>query len=99
MLACDVPIPAHLGPNSEVFAVATDDLMHVCRDPVLGKKRMMQYDKTLESLGVLRHEGKDVDTVLDGSAVGVDLVGGVQLCANARKLFGHPKQFCCGGAK
>ena len=72
---------------SEVFCLATDDIMVFSRKASRGPVRAMAaVDTAMEHFGVVKHDKKDVTGALDGTAIGIDLRGGTHLHPNASKL-------------
>ena len=68
------PVPADLG---LAFALATDDVM-LLSDAGIGsvKPWVQNFEREAAACGAVLHEGKNVDDVLDGTCIGIDLVAG-----------------------
>lgn len=82
-LADDLPKPS--GPMA--YGLATDDIFVLSRQPIHEVRNIMRrVADGFDTIGVARHEGKDVTGELDGTIVGVDLVAGTHLFANASKI-------------
>jgi len=82
-LSDDLPTP-----NTEtVFGLATDDIVHFTTGrPASIRADMRCLENALLSMDIERHSGKDVTGVLDGCAIGIDLVKGYDLHASRDKL-------------
>lgn len=82
-LADDLPSPL----SEDKFGLATDDVVFFSPGPLRRSvQAMARVDKAFAAHGVVRHAKKDVTGALSGTAVGIDLVDGVQLWGNAAKV-------------
>ena len=84
---CDenaVPPPAEY-----LLSVCTDDVLHFSRDgSAKGRAFMERLDSVWNTARLQQHEGKAIyDSVLDGTAMGIDLTGGTQIGPAAPKLL------------
>ncbi len=81
-LADSLPSPT----GTVAHGLATDDIVVFTRagDPDT-PSRLKRLDRAFVAHDILRHEGKDVNEVLNGTAVGVDLCHGTHLRATSRK--------------
>ena len=72
---------------SEVFSLATDDVMHFTQgDPELSSSRMRDLDRAMKEGGVVRNADKDLVAASSGTAIGIDLDEGLYLAPHAEKL-------------
>ena len=75
-LSDDLPSPL----ADTVFGLATDDVVILSKAPLQEQRQtLVRLDRSFARTGVQQHTGKNVDCVLTGSAVGVDLVDGIAL--------------------
>ena len=89
VLSIDISAPKVV---DSVFALATDGVIHFSKSSERSSSRIARLDVAFHKHGVERHPKKDVDTVLDGRCLGVDLTGGTKL-SPAADSFGH--LLCC----
>ena len=82
-LADNRPSPLSL---TEVFSLATDDVMHFTHDPALSKTRMASLDGAMAAGGVVRNVDKSLVAARSGTAIGIDLCEGAFLAPHAPKL-------------
>ena len=81
IMAEDLPTP---DPTRTTFALATDDVLLFSRGgPGSASGLLRRLDGAFKANGVIKHSGKDVNEVLDGTAIGIDLVGGTRLVPRA----------------
>ena len=83
MLALDLRTPDDV---SEAFCLAADDVIHFCKEAEVGRERMRRLDRAFACHGVQKHEQKDIDQVLSGKAIGVELGGGLFLAPASANL-------------
>jgi hypothetical protein len=82
-LADDLPSPL----SDLRFGLATDDIVLFDRStPEACTLHASRIDKAFTRVGIQRHTAKDVTGVLDGSAVGIDLVKGLKLFGSAARI-------------
>ena len=68
------PVPIDLG---LVYALATDDAMLMSdAGPGAATPWVQSFEREAAAAGAILHEGKNVDDVLDGTCIGIDLVAG-----------------------
>ena len=83
MLSVDLPTPRRM---DETFGLATDDVLLFTR----GHRKdyrftLRKLDASFDHMGIRRHDKKDVNGVLDGTAIGIDLDGGLRLTPHTPK--------------
>ena len=84
MLSVDLPTPLS---TDQTFALATDDVLLFSRTGRGEAEATLRcLDTAFDRCKVLRHAAKDVDYVLNGTAIGVDLHEGTALCPHSPKL-------------
>merc|ERR1712226_1198485 len=69
MIAPDLPVPVS---RSSVFAIATDDVVHLTKDgPAAAATSMHKLERGLENDNFLINHKKDITGVSEGTAIGL----------------------------